>query len=349
MPSGAVSVARSEVQAVATQVLAALDQVWPGGRQLLAQDPEAAVELWGQVRVRRVPADETSKGCSVAGAYVWDEVPPVLAVARSTSTGRQRFTLLHELGHHLQQTDVGLAQVLADAGVRSRTLEEAACDAFAAAVLLPEEKVQRIIPREGPTVSSIADLRRDSGASRAAVCVRAAQRLTSPGQVLLLEYDGTVQFASAHGVPPVARGSSQADAPVIQDALGSAGGIRKGQTRLLYRDGIRGQELFAQAGELDGYLVVVTMVDRPPWEDRFVLPSRETGPSARTWLCEQPGCNAEFQSFEPTCSKCRAPECPECGLCACVSRVKTRVCKNCFTEYSLVCFNGDATVCNECT
>lgn len=349
MPSADSSVARHEVRTATEKVIAVLNEVWPGARLRLATDPTSAVESWDQVRVRSVPPIDTDSGCSVAGAYVWDEVPPVLAVARATSPGRRAFTLLHELAHHLQQTHLELAQALASAGQRGRLVEEAICDSFAAAVLLDAERVDRHIQATGPTVRDVVQLRRDSKASRAAVCVRAAQRLTSPGQILLLEYDGTVQFAASHGLPPVANGSSQADAPVIQEALGSGGGTRRGRTRLLYRDGIRGQELFAQAGDMEGYLLVVTMVDRPPWEDAFVLPSAETGPAARWWVCQNPACSDEFSSFAPVCSTCRTPPCPSCGRCACAPAVKERICTSCFMTYPLTYFAGNSAICKDCS
>lgn len=344
--SSGLAVSRVEVQAGVVKVMAALEVVWPGAAGALVVDPCRALASWDQVELRYVPAVETDSRCSVAGAYVWDE-PPVLAVARSTSAGRRGFTALHELGHHLQQTDVDLAQHLAEAGDRGRLLEDAVCDAFAASVLLPDALVDEHIPAAGPSVYDIGDLNAASSASRAAVCVRAAQRLRSPGHVLLLDYDGSVQFAAAQGLPPVAKGSNQSSVPVIQDALGFR--TAKGRTRVLYRDGIRGGELFAQAGDLDGYLVVVMTADRPPWEDAFVLPSTETAPVAATRVCPNPGCGEEFESFGTSCPRCRVPKCPECGTCECPPVVAERQCETCFQVQSARAFEGDSMVCESCS
>ncbi|MCW2616266.1 MAG: hypothetical protein JWN08_3260 [Frankiales bacterium] len=103
------------------------------------------------------------------------------------------------------------------------------CGAFAASVLLPHELVDQHIPAAGPSVYDIRDLNAASSASRAAACVRAAQRLRSPGHVVLLDYDGTVQFAPAQGLPPVRKRSDQSGVPVIQDALGFR--TAKGRTK----------------------------------------------------------------------------------------------------------------------
>jgi len=344
--SSGLAVSRVEVQVGVVKVMDSLEVVWPGAASELVVDPCGALAAWDQVELRYVPAVETDSRCSVAGAYVWDD-PPVLAVARSTSAGRRGFTALHELGHHLQQTDVDLAQHLAEAGNRGRLLEDAVCDAFAAAVLLPDALVDEHVPPAGPSVYDIGALNAASSASRAAVCVRAAQRLRSPGHVLLLDYDGSVQFAAAQGLPPVAKGSNQSSVPVIQDALGFR--TAKGRTRLLYRDSIRGEELFVQAGGLDGYVVAVLTTDRPPWEDTFVLPSRETAPVAATWVCTNAGCGEEFESFGTSCPRCRVPKCPECSTCECPPVVAQRQCTTCFQVQSTRAFESDSTVCESCS
>lgn len=345
--SSSLAVSRVEVQAGVTKVAARLEVLWPGASRELVQDPCGVLASWDQVQLRYVPAVETDGRCSVAGAYIWDE-PPVLAVANAASAGRRGFTALHELGHHLQQTDVDLAQELADAGDRGRILEDAICDAFAASVLLPDDLVDQHIPAGGPSVYDIVELNAASSASRAAVCVRAAQRLCSPGHVVLLDYDGSVQFAAAQGLPPVVKGSNQSSVPVIQDAIGSFRRA-KGRTRLLYRDSIRGEELFVQAGDLDAYVVAVLTTDRPPWETEFVLPSKDTAPLAPQWVCPNPGCGEEFESFGASCPRCKVPKCPECSTCECPPAVAERLCTTCSIVYPARFFNGDSTVCQECS
>jgi hypothetical protein len=340
---------RVEVDALTRAILAKLEEMRPGECTKLMVDPCSVIASWHDVDLQYVPAVETDSRCSVGGAYIWDATPPVLAVAQSASAGRRAFTALHEVGHHIQQTDVELAEQLANAGERGRVLEDAVCDAFAAAVLLPDELVDQHIPAAGPTVHDVVRLHARSSASRAAVCVRAGQRLRSPGHVLLLDYDGTVQFATTQGLPPVTKGSNQSNAPVIQQALGAVRGASKGRTRLIFRDSIRGEELFAQAADLRGYLVVVTMTDRPPWEESFVLPSRGTAPISRRWICEQPGCENEFFTFDLACQRCRTPKCPECGRCRCAPAVAEKQCKRCSIVYPARFFDSGSTVCQDCS
>lgn len=348
MSRGGGAVSRFEAERGATAVRDAIEALRPGACAALRENPLAEVGGWNEVEVRVISEHDTKGGCSVAGAYLQREKPPVLVVTRAQSTGRQAFTVLHELAHHLQRTTTLLAQALLDAKERAAGLEEAICDAFAASVLLPDAELQGVLASSSPTVSDIAELRRSSAASRAAVCVRAAQRLTSPGQVILLDHDGAVQFRSAHGLPPVPLGVELSGIEVVRQALDAGNGTRKGRTRLLYRDGHQGEELFAQAGDLEGYLVIVVMTDRPPWEESFVLPSRETSPVSRQWVCEHAECGVEFESFDPVCTKCKAPKCLECGRCGCAPVVAERTCPGCFTVYPERFFDSGSTLCQNC-
>jgi Zn-dependent peptidase ImmA (M78 family) len=235
--------ARTQAQAMR----AALDKVLPGRRDDLTRDPVEVLRTWPEVVYREVPAADTGNRCSVAGAYYGTEDPPLLTVAQATSPGRRAFTALHELGHHLQQSDVELAEAVDSHGDNAEPFEDAACDAFAADVLLPEELVTHHLPDGTPTADHIVALHRSSVASRAAVCVRAAQRLAAPGHVLLLDSDGAVQFAASHLMPRPTRGSNQSAAPVVAQALTDPAGRgrARGRTRLRYRDGIEGDELRA--------------------------------------------------------------------------------------------------------
>jgi hypothetical protein len=348
MADRALSASRVEVEEQTRLVIETLEALRPGACDELLHETCTVLSGWDELTLRYVPASETSASCSVAGAYIWDETPPVLAVARASSPGREAFTALHELGHHIQQSDDVLGDGLADAGDRGQVLEEAVCDAFAAAVLLPDHLVKQHIPAAGPSVLDVAALHRASDASRAAVCVRAAQQLTSPGHVLLLDYDGTVQFGASRGLPPLARGSYQGGVPVVLDVLGSARGSRYGRTQFLYRGDVRGEELFVQAGELDGRIVAVAMLDRPPWEERYTPPPREVGPQAGNWICENAGCGQEFDAFDAPCPRCRIPECPECGLCRCAPVVKEQKCTSCNTVYPARFFDPGSAVCQEC-
>ncbi|MEU7664358.1 DEAD/DEAH box helicase [Streptomyces lincolnensis] len=56
----------------------------------------------------------------------------------------------------------------------------------------------------------------------------------------------------------------------------------------------------------------------------------------------------EYRSFDPACSACRVPHCPECGRCACTSRVNERLCPGCFIKHPPAMF-ADGDRCLDCS
>lgn len=328
-------------------MLGELEAVWPGAATILAAGALRAVRGWDQVAVQLVPESAADSGCSVAGAYLGTMIPPVIAVASAASARRQDFTALHELGHHLQRTRDALTDELLAQPDDGFGLEDAACDAFAAAILLPETVVQRHIGVRGPSADDVVGLWRDAGASRAAVCVRASERLPAPGHVVLLDTDGLVVFCASHGLPPLTRGSDQSSCTLIRDALHRGSGRATGRARLAYRNGVRGDELYGQIAPLDGFLVAVFVLDSAPWK-LFAPPPAQQGPRAAWRICESPGCNYEFWSFQKPCEECGQPECPECGRCACAPKVSERLCPRCFLVQPASMFADTEGPCRDC-
>lgn len=109
---------------------AAMVRTWEargGSRDELTCDAFAALEGRDDVTVLRVPEfvpDDSQLGCSVAGGYRWD--PPTLIVTQSMSKRRQHFTLLHELGHHIQRPTSGSARQSSSTGNPRRSKMPAA-------------------------------------------------------------------------------------------------------------------------------------------------------------------------------------------------------------------------------
>jgi Zn-dependent peptidase ImmA (M78 family) len=344
-----VPVRRTDVLIQAQAMLLSLDSVLPARREELMRDPVAVLQTWSEIVYREVAATETGGRCSVAGAYYGNEDPPLLLVAHAASSGRRAFTALHELGHHLQQSDFDLDETAHAHGANRAEFEDAACDAFAAEMLLPEDLVNQHLPAGTPTADDVAALHAASSASRAAACVRAVQRLSSPGLVVLLDNDGTVQFAATHQLPRPTRDSDQSHAEVVSRALSTTNGRARGRNRFRYRDGIEGDELYAQAAPMDGYLVLVAVTERPPWEHGFTLPIAQTGPQASSYICARPECGSEFDSYDRPCPRCRTPKCPECGAsCGCALTVKEKTCQGCFRLLPLRYFDTDSDRCQDC-
>jgi hypothetical protein len=162
---------------------------------------------------------------------------------------------------------------------------------------------------------------------------------------VLLNADGEVHFCAPHGLPPVPFGSDEGNVPLIKTAWNRPNWQASGMTRFIYRDGIRGEELHAQTFDMDGYLLIIAVTNRAPGA-RFTPPSRDIGPAARWWTCEQ--CGHEFPTFERSCQHCRAPHCPDCGRCNCRSRVSEQRCSRCGLTLPARMFATGSTICTEC-
>jgi Zn-dependent peptidase ImmA (M78 family) len=75
------------------------------------------------------------------------DAPPVIALNNTYAKplARRRFTLAHEIGHHLlgRRTPPESRLFFLDASRTGRTIVERACDRFAALLLMPEDWVRR--------------------------------------------------------------------------------------------------------------------------------------------------------------------------------------------------------------
>lgn len=348
MTPSATHVAPALVAEQVEAMLVELEVRWPAAEARLRQGTVDTLAGFREVVVRSVPESDADAECTVAGAYLSAEIPPVVAVAESLSPGRRAFTALHELGHHLQKTTTGLGSTLLAQPDFGHALEEAACNSFASSLLIPGHLLHRHIGEAGPTAHQIVDLWRDGAisASRAAVCARAAERLRSPGHVLLLDGRGQVTFSASHGFPPVRRGADQSRIPVVRQTIADPSRAHQGRTAIAYRDEIVGAELYAQAKDMDGYVVLVAVAEHPPWEaGQFSLPTVDTGPKARWWTCTK--CDHGFWAYGKRCSSCGAPKCDECGQCDCAALAERR-CSKCFIVYPLPMFATGSDRCRDC-
>jgi hypothetical protein len=332
----------------AKAMLEVVERLHPGALVALGQDPLTELESWPEIQIELVSERQDGSRCSVAGSYRDGTQPPVLVVGASRSRRRRGFTALHELGHHLQQTDPVLGQQLFSRQDSER-LEDEACDAFAARVLLPDELMTIHTDGHGPTASDVVELFDRSQASREACCVRAAEMLAGAGVVVLLDAKGTVLFAAPRGFIPPARGSDQSATPLISAALRTGGVVQRDRTFVAYRTGTS-EELYGQAAWCDDeYLIAVLGLDNVGWR-RFAAPRPGTGTfrSGSWWTCET--CGEVFGVAEAPCGVCGEPRCGD-GHCGCTAArtQRERVCTRCFLSLAPSRFDGASTTCRDCS
>ena len=314
----------------------------PHARTQLSQDTIGILGAWPDITMLLSPAPAGRTGCEVAGAFLATTVPPTLVVAQALSAGREAFTALHEFAHFLQATTDTLGERLIVQPDHGQALEEAACDAFAAEILVPEQTAS-VRLAGGATASGVRNLWLATTASRSAVSVAASRHLSAPGHVTVLDANGCVVIDATAGEPRVTRGTDLSAAPAVARALAAPEHRATGRLQYPYGGRWMGAELYAQIGDLDGHLVVVAVTDHAPWVS--FSPTAAHGPTRTWWSCEH--CPNEFPIAENTCGRCKSPKCPECGGCRCSVREQT--CTSCFLVRPAAMFAGKSTECTECT
>ncbi|MEU9048631.1 ImmA/IrrE family metallo-endopeptidase [Kitasatospora sp. NPDC048343] len=327
-------------------MIAAVERIHPGSLAALRGDPLAELSSWSDLQIVMAPEDGEGR-CSVAGSYMDQTDPPTLVVGASRSYRRRGFTALHELGHHLQQTDPGLGQALF-AWQDSEVFEDAACDAFAARVLIPDSEIPANVRLRGPSATDVVEMFHHSQASREACCVRAAEYLAG-GAVVLLDGDGTTIFSVSRSLIPPARGTDQSGNPLIERALRTGTTAQHDKTYVEYRSGKQSELLYGQAAWCDeDYLVAVFVPDNAPWH-RYSAPRPGTGASwyGTSWVCET--CGEAFEVSTAPCEHCGVATCPD-WHCGCVSARmgRDRACGRCFLVLAPSRFDGTSATCRDC-
>jgi Zn-dependent peptidase ImmA (M78 family) len=249
--------------------------------------------------------------CGVAGRY--HESEGRVEYDATAVAGRQTFTLLHELCHHLAYQDDSVATFLE--GLALEEAEEDLCDAFAAALILPADLVGHHIGPAGPTAAAVRELHDASTASREACAVAAAQRLTSSGYVVIAATDGTVQFAARSRTPyRIARATPQPE--TILAEAGRHGQARSDAATLRYRSGHPTDPYAADALRDGDYVFAVLTRGRPAWAGGLWIPPVER-PASEEVVCGDPACGHAWTAWGRPCPACGEHRCPECQRCGC--------------------------------
>lgn len=306
----------------------ALDGVPAEHLDALRWTPDEAIRTRFGLSVEILPVSATS-ACPVEGRY--DEDLGRIVVAPGVHDRREAFTLLHELGHHLAYQVDDVADFLeAEA---TEDAEEDFADAFAAAVLLPDELVARHITSAGPDAAAVCALFTDPDcrASREACAVAAAQRLQGSGYVVVADLDGAVRFAARSRTPyRISRHTAQPPDSLLARA-GRAGHARAEAATLHYRTGNTSDPHAADAVRDGAYVFGVFTTGRPAWAGALWIPAVD-GPPVEQVTCPSLACGHEWDAVGRPCRDCREHRCPACDRCGCdrSSAPPSGLCSSCF-------------------
>lgn len=320
------------VESIAT---ALLDYVAEDVRtDLCSEHPAAAVEAhFGPIGCQALPGANINRGsCSIDGHYEpnLDPERPWIFYADDVHEDRVRFTILHEVGHHLL---VNVAAELLDdldtlggSADSAAQVEEVVCHRFAGCLLVPDELLHGTIGGQRVTPDHVVAVHEKGAASWEACAVRVAQTMTTAGAVVLLREGATVGFCAASSRMDSAwwpRGSRlDPNGPLSR-------GLRLRQTAQpeQYRFGLGyPRSMFCDTLPIHGGLAVGVLSDKPSDGGLSIIEEPEPVWKERAQFCEwHPGVERDVS----WCDRCKGRRCPECGRCGCNHPAQNPVCPSC--------------------
>lgn len=316
--------------------------------ELLREDPFEAIPLIEPEVTIELVAYEPGEGCSVEGLY--HEPTRSITVQAARSPRRTRFTAIHEFGHDRSRHVIDVARHLTSfSGATSRREEERIADAFAGAVLIPDDVLAALLDGRQPTAHHLVELfhHTRAGGSREACCVRVAQRMRGEGYVVLAE-GGAVRFcATVGGAFPIRRNTAQERVGLLARAAthGSATDVN---ARLQFPDGRLTREYAGQAVTDDLYtFAILTDSSSPPWGG-WVPPRRAQG-EAPEIFCQD--CDEFTEAWQRCDTNGSHRVCSSCGWCECRApkvKVPERVCQDCFIPKRFDLFPDGGDTCKDC-
>lgn len=296
----------------------------------LRVDPVAEVTCAGEVRVavEHLPQDD----CPVAGYY--DHTSKTIILHPSLTLARDRFTVLHELGHHVQRLIPQWADVWCVLPAHEgHVVNEAVADAFAAHILVPPD----LVDLSGADVTArqlVAAHAKVPTASRSALAHQALQgtRPADDVAVVVCDLAGVVVFARAHGqLFAPARGLAQPGLAVLLERALAGSATASGDLA---------PGLVANSGAiLDGLRADVAIDASRRFAFAVIRTQRRLAPATwtdRTVECASAACGEPFtpEHGAAPCRACGEHRCPTCGSCACANDTAA-TCPTCHMAYTV--------------
>ena len=323
---------RFKVRDVATEMIGLVSDAVLGGLQ--EGDPASTIEThYRPVRVRLLPPTGIpAQQCSLDGEYndYLDPEQPLILYSNAGGPQRARFTIVHELGHHILATDGAFLlddlDLIGEKYGGAGRAEEAACHQFAGRVLVPAELLGQIVGEGSLEPQHILRLHEESNASWEAVAIRAAEYARGDTAVILIRDEGYVSFVTASWPTFWARNSSVEPGGPLDRALRHDS---RGESEA-FRYGLGGADaMFCDTVRVDGRLAVAVM-SRVRNSKRGLSFLKEVEPKWKEEVKFCLRCNVERD--EDWCDNCKGPRCPDCKGCGCQAPVENRSAQDATSE-----------------
>jgi hypothetical protein len=194
------------VNSVETVAVRLLEHVHEGAAyDLRFEDPIAAINRhFDTVRIKALPNGSwANELCLTDGWYdaFTDTSGPWILFSAATSPRRARFTIVHELGHHLLQTSASSLlddiDLLGDENGGAENAEERVCNYFAGLVLLSDEQLHEVIGDGLVLPEHVIELYRHGAASLEATAMRVANYMKNAGAVVIMRSETKISFCAS--------------------------------------------------------------------------------------------------------------------------------------------------------
>jgi len=338
------SIRRRSVEAVASD----LYDLVPAAAlpDLRSEDPGVAVEVhFEPVVVRPLPAvNFRGADCSIDGYYeaTLDPDRPSILYSNEVAAERARFTILHELGHHLLNGDgahlLDDLDLLGGSAVGAARLEEEVCHQLAGRLLIPSGDLDAVIAGDVLRPAHIVELHDRTNASWEAVAVRAVGHGGIKAAVVLIREPGLVSFAAASGLSWWPRGSPLAPGGPLDKAFV----YNSLATPDVHRHGLAYSErMFCGTSRVHDRLVVGVLTPKPRDGHFEILEQPDPVWKEREEFCRWCG-NERNVGW---CDACSGQRCHSCSRCGCGAPRQNPLCPECLRMNA---FNPTARVCVDC-
>lgn len=295
------------------------DALCADAHEELQRSPKVAISL----------REHLTYGCGGGGYYRPN--PPTIYLHPSTPR-RDNFTLLHELGHHLQIRHPVWGFLLLDLPHSSRRrTEEAVSDQIASHVLMPWQD-GALVAHECHPADLMAGFFGSSTASRSAALMRVKGLLPPSARWILVvaEGDGRVQAAvSTYSDAQPAKDSIQPGFAALASEATSGPVRRIFSEGIVYNTGAVLEDMRAEAVlDYDARYVFVALTPVARFgTGRIGYP---------TYECCNPACARTFESRAAAgeCNRCGEFRCPDCRSCGCETAGSGPTCSNCRMQIS---------------
>jgi hypothetical protein len=320
-------------ESITTALLAHVDEDVQA--DLRSEDPATVIELYfGPIGFQPLPGARVARGqCATDGYYdsEIDATQPWIIYADDVHEARIRFTILHELGHHLLVTTASellddIDVLGASTGSGAVQTEEAICHRFAGNLLVPDEILTATIGTNRVTPEHIVAIHEQGVASWEAVAVRVAEFMPAAGAVVLLRDRETVAFCAAS--PRMGSAWWPRDSRLNPNGPLARGlNLRQKAQPEQYRFDLGfARAMFCDTLPVHDGLAIGVLSEKPSDASLSIIEQPEPAWKERTQFCEW--CLG-VERDRGWCYRCGGRYCPDCDRCGCSHPARNPRCPVC--------------------